>query len=231
MSQSDYGLALGYNFLIVGDRDAGIRGVVSAYLEEPTPSGLPTSFLRANQKAVTLADNSVLILDIIGRPGDIFRECCGDLARSHGVLLVYNPTILTSFQYVLRFHEQLLKSKWKYLPVVLFSNTSTQRSVRVVSRSHGRDFANKHAIPFIEASPGRPCSAPFPVLLKLVRQSYEASTPTSFGEGVIDFLTVAAAKASHVARSHFHALPHTRECGLAQSSSAPRCGTFYLRSP
>ncbi|KAI9509104.1 hypothetical protein F5148DRAFT_808821 [Russula earlei] len=120
-------IALGYNLFVVGDADARVREVVSAYMEEPPASGVLTSFLRANQKSLLLADDRILILEIIERSGNIFRECCGDLARSHGVLFIYDPTSLNSFQYVAGFHEQLIRSKWRSLPVVLFSNTPTQR--------------------------------------------------------------------------------------------------------
>lgn len=182
--------------------------MVSAYLEEPTTSGLPLSFLRSNQKPVRLADNRILVLDIIERPGDIFRECCGDLVRCHGVLLVYSPTSMGSFQYVVRFHEQMIKSKWRALPVVLFANIPLKRGVKQVHGSNGRSFADARAIPFIEAFPGRPSPAPFTVLLDLVRRHHEASTsPTSFGGGIIDLVTVAAAKVSHAARSHLPAFP------------------------
>jgi hypothetical protein len=188
---------------------------------------------------VRLADNRILILDIIERPGDIFRECYGDLARTHGILLVYNPTSPVSFQYVVGFHEQLTRSKWRSLPVVLFSNTSAQPRVNSIKETHGRDLANTHSIPFLEASPGHPCPAPFPTLLSLVRQYYETSASKSFGEGVIDFFTVAAARVSHVTRPHFLASPvaskepvecppRAKRCNLPASFSAPRCGSFFL---
>jgi len=226
-------IALGYTFLIVGTVDAGLRGVVSSYMEQVTPSSLSIPLLRANQKPVRLPDNRILILDIIERPGEIFRDCCGDLARSQGVLLVYNPTSQASFQYVVGFHEQLIKSKWRSLPVVLFSNTAAQPRVSSIKETHGRDFANTHSISFIEASPGHPCPAPFPTLLSLVRQYHEASTSKSFGEGAIDFFTVAAARVFHVARPHFPTSPlvtkepveyHPRiqPCNLPASFSAPR---------
>jgi len=236
--QSVGDIALGYNLLVVGASDAGIREVVSAYLGEPTTPTLPRSFLRANQKAMRLADNRILLLDIIERPGDIFRECCGDLARSHGVLLVYSPTSLTSFQYVMRFHEQLNISKYRSLPVVLFANTPRQHGINLVHGSHGRGFASMHAIPFVEASSGRPSPAPFPALLHLVSQHYDASPPASHREGVVDFLTVAAARVSHAARSHFPALslttrespPRVRRRNSSRSISAPRCGCFFMPS-
>jgi len=214
--------------------DAGIRGVVSSYMKEAIPSGVPM-FLRANQKPVTLPDNRILILDIIERPGDIFRECYGDLARSHGVLLVYNPTSPDSFQYVVGFHEQLNRSKWRSLPVVLFSNTPAQPRADSIKRTHadGRDLANTHSIPFLEASSNHSCPAPFPTLLSLVRQHYEASTSKSFGEGVIDFFTVAAARVSHVAhpqppssplagKEAVEYLPRVQHRKLPASFSAPR---------
>jgi len=208
-------------------------------MEERSDPEILTSCLRANQKLLTLENNRILLLDIIERPGDLFRECCGDLARSHGVLLVYNPSSLTSFQYVVSFFEQLIISKWRSIPVVLFSNAPTplQRGVNPVYRSDGRDFANMHSIQFIEASPDRSCPAPFPTLLSLVRQQYEAQAPVppSFGEGVMDLLTVAAARVSHVARSHLPALPlmptrrrtvecppRVHRCNLAGSLSPPR---------
>jgi len=237
--QSEGNIALGYNFLVVGDSDAGIHGVVSAYLEEPSNSGLSTSFLRANQKPVRLADHRILVLDIIERPGDIFRDCCGDLARSHGVLLVYSPTSLSSFQYVMRFHEQLNISKWRSLPVVLFANIPTRRGINLVHGSHGRAFANMHGIPFIEASPGHPSPAPFPALLRLVSAHYGASSaPASYREGVVDFLTVAAGRVSHAARSHFPAFPlssredppRVQRRNHSRSFSAPRCGSFFFPS-
>jgi len=210
---TDCDISLGYNFLVVGAIDAGVRGAVSSYMEEPTHSNLSTSRLRANQKLLKLADNRILILDIIQRPGDIFRECCGDLARSHGVLLVYNPSSLTSFQYVVGFFEQLIRSKWRCIPVVLFSNAPTPllRGVNPASRSNARDFANMHCIQFVEASRDRSSPAPFPTLLSLVRQHFEAQVPPSpgFGEGVMDLLTVAAARVSHVTRSHLPTLPLT----------------------
>jgi len=102
--------------------------------------------------------------------------------------------------------------------------------------SDGRVFAHMHSIQFIEASPDRSCPAPFPTLLSLVRQHYEAQAPVSpsIGEGVMDLLTVAAARVSHVARSHLPALPLTptrrrtaecpprvRRCDLAGSLSPP----------
>jgi hypothetical protein len=184
-----------------------------------------------------------------------------DLARSQGVLLIYNPTSEASFQYVVRFHEQLIKSKWRSLPVVLFSNASAQPRVSSIketgeSASHhsdiiriyfwsvpffsdGRDFANTHSISFIEASPGHPCPAPVPTLLSLVRQYHEGSTSKSFGEGAIDFFTVAAAKVFHGAHPHtptsplvtkepveYH--PRIQRCNLPASLSAPRCGSFFL---
>lgn len=188
-----------------------------------------------------------------------YRGVFRDLARSHGVLFVYNPTSPDSFQYIARFHEQLVRSKWNSLPVVIFSNTpaqpradsikgtreSTSHHSDVISNSDlwpfvsdGRDLANTHSIPFIEDSPGHPGPAPFPTLLSLVRQYYEASTSKSFGEGVIDFFTVAAAKVSHVARPHPPAStlaakepveypPRVQRCKLAASFPAPRCGSFF----
>jgi len=180
--------------------------MVSTYLREPTTSGLHPSFLRSNQKPVRLADNRILILDIIERPGHIFRECCGDLVRCHGVLLVYSPTSVASFQYIVRFHEQMIRSKWRSLPMVLFANIPPKRGVKQVHGFNGRSFADAQAIPFIETFPSRPSPAPFTVLLDLVRRQHEPST-TSFGEGIIDFVTVAAAKVSHAARSHLPALP------------------------
>lgn len=201
-------VALGYTLLVVGTTDAGVHDMVSAYLREPTTSGLPPSLLRSNQKPVRLADNRILILDIIERPGDIFRECCGDLVRCHGVLLVYSPTSVASFQYIVRFHEQMMRSKWRSLPTVLFANIPPRRGVMQVHGSNGQSFADAHAIPFIETLPGRPSLAPFTVLVNSVRRHYEPSTsPIPFGEGIIDFVTVAAAKVSHVARSHLPALP------------------------
>ena len=68
----------------------------------------------------------------------IQRGCFSDLARSNGILLVYSPTSLSSFQYITRFHEQLNISKWKSLPVVLFANVPTQRSLTLVHGS--REF-------------------------------------------------------------------------------------------
>lgn len=232
-------IALGYTFLIVGSIDAGVRGVVSSFMEQATPSSLSIPLLRASQKPVTLPDNRILVLDIIKRPGEIFRDCYGDLARSQGVLLVYNPTSQASFQYVIGFHEQLIKSKWRSLPIVLFSNTAAQPCVSSIKETDGRDFANTHSISFIEASPGQPCPAPFPTLLSLVRQYHEASTSKSFSEGAIDFFTVAAARVFHVARPNlptsplmtkepveYH--PRTQRCNLPVSFSAPRCGSFFL---
>ncbi|KAN0114017.1 hypothetical protein V8E52_007166 [Russula decolorans] len=191
------------------------------------------SLLRASQKPVTLSDNRILILDIIERPGEIFRDCYGDLARSQGVLLVYNPTSEASFQYVAGFHEQLTKTKWRSLPLVLVSNTAAQPYVSSIKDTHGRDFANTHSISFIEASPGHPYPAPFPTLLSLVRQYHEASTSKSFGEGAVDFFTVAAARVFHGARPHIPTSPlvtkepveyHPRiqHCNLPASFSAPR---------
>ncbi|KAH9998725.1 hypothetical protein BJV77DRAFT_980032 [Russula vinacea] len=226
VSQCD--IDLGYTFLIIGSVDAGVRGIVSSYMEEAAPSRPPMSFLRANQKPMRLGDNR-----------DIFRECYGDLARSHGILLVYNPTSPISFQYIVGFHEQLIRSKWRSLPVVLLSNTSAQPHVDSIKGTQGRDLANTYSIPFIEASPGHPCPAPFPTLLSLVRQYYEASTSKSFGEGVIDFFTVAAARVSHVTRPHLSASPvaskepmeyppRAKRYNLPVSFSAPRCGSFFL---
>ncbi|KAH9057172.1 hypothetical protein EDB87DRAFT_1129552 [Lactarius vividus] len=206
---SDCDVAIGYNLLVVGATDAGVHDMVTAYLEEPTTTRFPSSFLRSNQKPVMLANNRLIVLDIIERPGDIFRECCGDLVRCHGVLLVYTPTSAASFQYVVRFHEQMIRSKWRSLPVVLFANIPPRRGVKQVHGYNGRSFADAHTIPFIEALPSRPSPAPFTVLLDSVRRHHETSTsPTSFGEGIIDFFTVAAAKVSHAARSHFPT-PHT----------------------
>jgi len=208
MSRPNCDVALGYNLLVVGATDAAIHDMVSTYLEEPTFSGLPPSILRSNQKAFRLSDNRILLLDIIERPGDIFRECCGDLVRCHGVLLVYSPTSVASFQYIVRFHEQIIRSKWKSLPVVIFANIPPKRGVKQVHGCNGRNFADAQAIPFIEALPGRPSPVPFTVLLELVRRHHEALTsPTSFREGIIDFVTVAAAKVSHAARSHLPAFP------------------------
>jgi len=236
---SEGDIELGYNFLVVGASDAGTRGLVSAYLEEHTTSALLVAFLRANQKAVRLEDNRILLLDIIERVGDLFRECCGDLARSHGILLVYSPTSLSSFQYIMRFREQLNISKWKSLPVVLFANIPTERSLTLVHGSHGRAFANMHGIPFIEALPGRPSPAPFPALLRLVGQYYGAPAPASYRESVVDFLTVTAARVSHVARSHMPALPLTareypppprvQRRSFSRSFSAPRLATKFRR--
>jgi len=132
MSRPNCDVALGYNLLVVGATDAAIHDMVSTYLEEPTFSGLPPSILRSNQKALRLSDNRILLLDIIERPGDIFRECCGDLVRCHGVLLVYSPTSVASFQYIVRFHEQIIRSKWKSLPVVIFANIPPKRGVKQV---------------------------------------------------------------------------------------------------
>ena len=74
--------------------------------------------------------------------------------------------------------------------------------------SGGQSFADAHAIPFIETLPSRPSLAPFTVLLNLVRRHHEPTTSSiTFGEGIIDFVTVAAAKVSHAARSHLPALP------------------------
>jgi len=233
-------IALGYTFLIVGSIDAGVSGVVSSYMEQVTPSGVPMPLLRASQKPVMLPDNRVLILDIIERPGEIFRDCCGDLARSQGILLVYNPTSQASFQYVVGFHKQLIGSKWRSLPVVLFSNTAAQPRVSSIKETDGRDFANTHSISFIEASSGHPCPAPFPTLLSVVRQYHEASTSKSFGEGAIDFFTVAAARVFHVARPQlptsplvtkepveYH--PSIQRCNLPVSFSAPRPSGKYRR--
>ncbi|KAI9450841.1 hypothetical protein BJY52DRAFT_155754 [Lactarius psammicola] len=214
MSRPDCDVALGYNLLVVGATDAGVHDMVSAYLREPTTSRLPPSILRSNQKFVRLADNRILVLDIIARPGDIFRECCGDLVRCHGVLLVYSPTSVASFHYIVRFHEQMIRSKWRSLPVVLFANIPPKRGVKQVHGCNGRSFADAQAIPFIEAFPSRPSPVPFTVLLDLVRRHHEASTsPTSFGEGIIDFVTVAAAKVSHAARSHLPAFPTPHASG------------------
>ena len=55
-----------------------------------------------------------------------YRGPFRDLARSHGVLLAYNPTSPDSFQYIVGFYEQLNRSKWRSLPVVLFSNAPAQ---------------------------------------------------------------------------------------------------------
>ena len=108
------------------------------------------------------------------------------------------------------------------------------------SLSDGRAFANMHGIPFIEALPGRPNPAPFPALLRLVSQHYGAPAPASYRESVVDFFTVAAARVSHVARSHMPALPLTaheyppasriRRRRFTRSFSAPRCGSFFLPS-
>ena len=95
-----------------------------------------------------------------------------------------------------------------------------------------------HGIPFIEALPGRPSPAPFPALLRLVSQYYGAPPPASYRESVVDFFTVAAARMSHVARSHLPTLPPTtREYPprverrkFSRSFSAPRCGSFFLPS-
>ncbi|KAH9030426.1 hypothetical protein EDB85DRAFT_1434289 [Lactarius pseudohatsudake] len=208
----DCDVAIGYNLLVVGATgrlpfrinkriphnplrsDAGVHDMVTAYLEEPTTTRLPPSFLRSNQKPVRLANNRLIVLDITERPGDIFRECCGDL-------------------YVVRFHEQMIRSKWRSLPVVLFANIPPRRGVKQV-HGYGRSFADAHAIPFIEALPSRPSPVPFTVLLDSVRRHHEASTsPTSFGEGIIDFFTVAAAKVSHAARSHFPTFPTPHASG------------------
>jgi hypothetical protein len=186
----------------------------------------------------------------------IDRGCFSDLARSHGVLFVYSPTSLTSFQYVMRFHEQLNISKYRSLPVVLFANTPRQHGINLVHGSResaqdqydvtgiltralppdGRGFANMHAIPFVEASPGRPSPAPFPALLHLVSQHYDASVPASHREGIVDFFTVAAARVSHAARSHLPALslttrespPRVQRRNFSRSISAPRCGCFFV---
>ncbi|KAI0285668.1 hypothetical protein BC826DRAFT_1109190 [Russula brevipes] len=233
MSQPNCDITLAYNLLVVGDSDAGVRGAVSAYMDQTTTSDVAASFLRPSQKLMRLTDNRVLVLDIIERPGDIFQECSGDLARSHGILLVYNPTSLSSFEHVVQFYEQKLKSKWKSLPVVLFLNTSTRRGAGSVQVSHVLDFAKKHAIPFVNGSHSHLHPAPFSTLLSLVRQHYEAPAALSFGEGVVDLLTVAAAKVSHVARSHFPALPltakesaqyppRTHRHDFTRSPSAPR---------
>jgi len=234
---SHFDIALGYTFLIVGSEDAGVRGVVSSYMEEITPSDLPIP-LRVNQKPVKLPDDRILILDIIERPGEIFRDCYGDLVRSQAILLVYNPTSQSSFQYVVGFHEQLIKSKLRSVPVVLFSNTAAQPCVSSIKETRGRDFAIAKNISFIEASPSHPCPAPFPTLLSLVRQYHEASTTKSFGEGVIDFFTVAAARVSHVTRPQIPTSPlvtkepveyHPIQQGnLPASFSAPRYGSFFL---
>lgn len=107
------------------------------------------------------------------------------------------------------------------------------------SLSDGRAFANMHGIPFIEALLGRPSPAPFPALLRLVSQYYGAPAPASYRESVVDFLTVTAARVSHVARSHMPAFPLTareyppspppvQRRKPSRSFSAPRCGSFFL---
>ncbi|KAI0252568.1 hypothetical protein BJV78DRAFT_1201629 [Lactifluus subvellereus] len=207
MSQLGFDVALGYNLLIVGASNAGVREVVSAYINEPITLSLPKSLLRANQKPLRLTDNRILLLDIIERPGEIFRECYGDLVRCHGVLLVYNPVSATSLQYVAGFHEQITKSKCRSLPVVLFSNTPSHCNVKEVHGFHGRNFAKTHAIPFIEASSSRSFSTPFLTLLKLARQHYETPASPTFKEGILDFVTVAAAKVSQATRSHLPPSP------------------------
>ncbi|KAI0293713.1 hypothetical protein B0F90DRAFT_1760824 [Multifurca ochricompacta] len=185
---SNCDVSLGYNLLVVGDKGGPIRSHKHRFtnLSSSTESGV-----RSNQKSLRLADNRILVLDIIERPGDIFRECCGSSS-------------LASFQYVVRFHEQIAISKWRFLPVVLFSGVLSKRGVKHAHGCNGHRFAEMHTIPFVEASPNRPFPAPFVVLLSLVRQHYETSTtPTmSFREGIIEFLTVAAAKVSHAVRSH-----------------------------
>jgi hypothetical protein len=62
-----------------------------------------------------------------------------DLVRSHGVLLVYNPVSPTSFQHVTGFYEQIIRSKWRSLPVVLFSNTPAHLGV-----TEAREFREFH---------------------------------------------------------------------------------------
>jgi hypothetical protein len=107
--------------------------------------------------------------------------------------------------------------------------------------SDGRDFANIQSISFIEASTGHLYPAPFPTLLGLVRQYHEASTSKSFGEGAIDFFTVAAARMFYVARPHLPTSPlvtnepveyHPRiqRCNLPASLSTARCGSFFCLS-
>jgi hypothetical protein len=108
--------------------------------------------------------------------------------------------------------------------------------------SDGRAFANMHGVPFIEASTDGPSPAsPFPALLHLVTQSYGAPVPASYRESVVDFLTVAAAKVSHAARTHLHTTlpttlplttreypPRVQRRKFPGSFSAPRCGSFSL---
>jgi hypothetical protein len=172
------------------------------------------------------------------------------LARSHGVLFVYSPTSLSSFQYVMRFHEQLNISKWRSLPVVLFSNIPTRRGINLVHGSRefhprplrciiggfnsfffyllsdGRAFANIHGMSFIEALPGGPSPAPFPALLRLVSAHYGPSAPASYRESVVDFITVTAARMSHAARSHLPALPLTSRASRPHAQRRNRSRSF-----
>jgi hypothetical protein len=137
---------------------------------------------------------SILRLGCSAADGSLFR----DLVRCHGVLLVYNPVSATSFQYITAFHEQIIRSKWRSVPVVLFSNTPPHHGIKEVHALC--EFRPTHAIPFIEASSSRPFSTPFLTLLNLARQHCETSASISFGEGIIDFVTVAAAKVIHATR-------------------------------
>ncbi|KAI0258271.1 hypothetical protein BC834DRAFT_847483 [Gloeopeniophorella convolvens] len=174
-------VSLAYSILVIGSRDSGAHHLVSKFLKKKQAQHFSASFLRPNQKAIELPDGRILALDIVERSGDFFRECCG-----------------SSYQHVINFHEQLVRSKWASLPTVLYGHIRSRRGVRQVQDTESRQYAEIHGLTFVEAPLGRMFDTPILTLLDMVRKRHETpSQPISIAESIKDFLTVAAAKVAH----------------------------------
>jgi len=129
-----------------------------------------------------------VLLDINDSAGQLEYSSTRDqyLSTGDGYLLVYDVTNLESYRSMLKFHDQILKSRnVSRFPLVLVANKcDVEQSKRSVTSQEGRELANQMICTFFETSAlsKQNVENAFLELIREIRRSREAQSVTFSGE-------------------------------------------------
>lgn len=137
-----------------GSYQVGKTSLIRRYAEDKfADSYIPTIGVDVTVKRITTDNQKVKILlwdtagqEVFGRIRPMYFE------GAFGCIIVYDITRLESFKDLEGWITEFRTPDRAKAPIVIVGNKTDLKEQRVVSTDEGKNFAEKHSVPFIECS-------------------------------------------------------------------------------
>jgi len=143
-----------YKLVIVGGGGVGKSALTIQLLQNHFIDEYDPTIEDSYRKQVGI-DNEICLLDILDTAGQEDYSAMRDqyMRTGQGFILVYAITSRSSFEELVGFKEQIMRTKdTNKVPIVVVGNKSDLETERQVSTQQGQDLAKSFGAPFFETS-------------------------------------------------------------------------------